>query len=85
MIQVQNAFTTLLERYGKKPIMPEKVEVKEEVSKYTWKDVEEYTKKYKKLLEKLTEEEREMMKNGFFSALMERDEYKKKCEEGNLI
>jgi len=85
MIQLQNAFTTLLERYGKKPIMPEKIEPKEEISKYTWKDVEEHTKKYRKMLDKLTEEEQEMLKLGFFETLMERDEYKKKCEEANLI
>jgi len=85
MIQLQNAFTSLLEKYGKKPVVPDKIELEDKTFKYTWKDVEKHTKKYEKMLEKLTEEEREMLKDGFFTTLMERDKYKKMCEEENLI
>lgn len=85
MIQLQNAFTNLLEKYGKKPIVPDKIEVENKTAKFTWKDVEKHKKKYEKLLDKLTKEEQEMIKEGFFSSLMEKDKYKKMCEEANLI
>lgn len=57
MIQLQNAFTNLLEKYGKKSIVPEKIEFVKSA-----KSINQDMKEYQVMFSKLTEEEREKLK-----------------------
>jgi hypothetical protein len=67
MIQLQNAFTNLLEKYGRKPVVPDKVELVE--AKDPWKNFDKEVKEYASIFEKLTEEEQYKLKMALLEGL----------------
>jgi len=60
MIQLQNAFTNLLEKYGRKPIVPDKVEFVKQRDE--WKNFDKDIKEYATIFQKLTKEEQDKLK-----------------------
>jgi len=67
MIQLQNAFTNLLEKYGRKPIIPDKVELVRQRNDLG--DIDKDIKEYAAIFQKLTKEEQDKLKMALLSRL----------------
>ena len=73
MIQLQNAFTNLLEKYGKKPIVPDRIKIEEgeKPVKITAKEWNESIAKHEKMFAKLNKEENKVIRDILFKDLQD--------------